>query len=104
MDHRCWRQPNIAFAQARLAQVKAGTNQHDVDDAQAQLATAKLKRDQAQQQVDKTRLVAPFAGTVTKVIVKLGDESTGPALELINDSQLYIDVSVDEASVGAVQL
>ena len=95
---------NIAYAQARLAQVKAGTNQHDVDDAQAQLATAKLQRDQAQQQLDKTRLVASFAGTVTKVIVKLGEVSTGPALVLINDSQLYIDVSVDEASVGQIQL
>ena len=95
---------NIAYAQARLAQVKAGTNQLDVDDAQAQLAVAKLQRDQAQQLLDKTRLVAPFDGTVTKVNFNLGEVSSGPALVLTDDSQLFVDVSVDEASVGEIQV
>jgi multidrug resistance efflux pump len=94
---------NIGYMQARLAQVKAGTNQLDVDDAQAQLATAKLQRDQAKILLDKTRLVAPFAGTVSKVIVKSGEVSGGPALVLIDDSQLYVEASVDETSIAHIQ-
>ncbi|MEP7284978.1 MAG: efflux RND transporter periplasmic adaptor subunit [Chloroflexota bacterium] len=95
---------NIAYAQAALAQVKAGTRQIDVDDAQAQLATAKLLLDQAKLQLDKTRLVAPFAGTLTTVIIKLNEVSSGPAMLLTDDSQLYIEVSVAEANIGQIHL
>lgn len=95
---------NIAYAQAQLALVKAGPRQVDIDDAQAQLATAKIMRDQAQHLVDKTRLVAPFAGTLTKVNAKVGEVSTGTAFILTDDSQLYIDVQVAETAIGAIQI
>lgn len=95
---------NIAYAQAQLARVKAGTKQIDVDDAQAQLVIAMLQRDQAQQVLDKTNLVAPFSGIASKVIVKLNELSTGPAMVLTDDSQLYVEAQVAETDIGQIHV
>src|SRR5262249_25653795 len=93
---------NIAYYQARLAQVKAATRQIDMDDAQAQLATATLLRDQAKHLLDKTRLVAPFYGTVTKVNIKQGEMSAGPAVTLLDDGELFVEVRLPETDVAKI--
>jgi HlyD family secretion protein len=95
---------NIAYAQARLAQVKAGPRPLDIESAQAQLAIATLQRDQAQHLLDKTRLLAPFAGTITQVNIKPGEVSSGAAIALIDDSLLFVDVQVNEVNIGAIQV
>jgi multidrug resistance efflux pump len=95
---------SIAYAQARLAQVKAGPRPLDIESAQAQLVMAVLQRDQAQHLLDKTRLLAPFAGTITQVNIKQGEVSSGPALVLIDDSLMYVDVQVNEVNIGAIQV
>ena len=93
---------NIAYYQARLAQVKAGPKQADIDDAQAQLAVAQLQRDQAQHQLDKTRLLAPFAGVLIVVNVKAGEVKSGPVMVIMDNSEIYADVKVDESDIGKI--
>jgi HlyD family secretion protein len=93
---------SIAYYQARLAQVKAGPSPIPIDAAQAQLALVQLQRDQARHQLDKTRLVAPFAGIVSTVNIEVGEVSSGPALVLTDTSDLYVDVKVDERDIGKI--
>jgi HlyD family secretion protein len=95
---------NIAYYQARLAQVKAGSKQADIDDAQAQLAIAQLQRDQTQHQLDKTRLLAPFAGVLIAVNVKAGEVKSGPVMVIMDNSEIYVDVKVDESDIGKIRV
>ncbi|MEP7285211.1 MAG: efflux RND transporter periplasmic adaptor subunit [Chloroflexota bacterium] len=94
----------IAQAQAQLAKVKAGPTQAQIDTAQAQVVVAKLARDQAQHQLDKTLIKAPYAGYVTSVSVKAGEVSSGTAMVLTDNSVVYIDVNVDEVDIGHIQV
>ncbi len=93
---------NITYFQAKLAQVLAGPSQIQIDTAQAQLVIAQLQRDQARHQLDKTRLVAPFAGIVSTINIKVGEVSSGPAMVLTDTSALYTDVRVDERNIARI--
>ncbi len=95
---------NIAYYQARLLQLKAGPKAIDIEDAQVQLAIAKLQRDQVQRQLDKTKLVAPYAGIVTTINAKIGEVSSGPAIVITNNSEMFIDVKVDEVDIGKIKV
>jgi HlyD family secretion protein len=95
---------NVAQAQARLAQVKAGPTQNDINMAQAQVKNAQIARDQAQHALDKTKLVAPYAGTVTTVNVKQNEMSTGAAIVLTDISELDVDIAVDETDIGQISV
>jgi HlyD family secretion protein len=93
----------ITYAQALLAQVKAGPTQTEIVSAQASLVAAQLQRDQAQHNLDKTLLVAPFAGVISSVSVKVGEISSGTAMVIADTSQLAASVNVDEADIGKIQ-
>ncbi len=95
---------NISLAQAKLEQIKAGTKDVDIADAQVQLAIAQLQLAQAQHRLDRIRLIAPFAGTVTTVNAKQGEAISGVVLTLTDDSQFYVDVQVDETDIGKIRL
>src|SRR5258708_8652346 len=60
-------QANIASSQAKLAQVKAGPLQSDIDQAQAAVVSAQAQLDQAKHSLTKTVLVPPFAGLVNQI-------------------------------------
>lgn len=94
----------IALAQVRLAQVKAGPHQVDIDAAQAQVVNAQLVRDQAQHQLDKTKLKAPYAGVVTTVNIKAGEMAVGPAIVVTDNSVFFADIGVDEVDIGRIQV
>lgn len=93
---------NITYQQALLAQVKAGPKQSDIDAAQAAYYVVKVQRDQAQHDLDNTQLVAPFAGVVSTISVKQGEVSSGAAMVLTDTSEMYVDISVDEADIGKI--
>ncbi len=93
---------NIAYQQTLLAQLKTGPKPADIKSAQNDLTAARLQRDQAQHDLDKTRLVAPFAGVISTLNVKVGEISTGMALVITDTHELYVDVNVDEADIGKI--
>ena len=71
--------------------------------AKIQLAQAKLALEQAQQQLDKTRIVAPFDGVVTQVTAAVGGPSSG-TIVLADDSRLHVGMLVDETQIGQIEV
>jgi HlyD family secretion protein len=94
---------NIAYGQAILAQLKAGPKQSDINMVQASYVAAKLQRDQAQHALDKTKLVAPYAGVISAINIKQGEVSAGPVMKITDTKGLYVEVNVDETDIGKIQ-
>lgn len=96
----------------------AGTAQVSEDAAAAlleasrALQTASSQREQAQAQLlaarvarSKVDLGAAFDGLLTDVYVQLGDSVApgAPVLQIIDDSRLHVDATIDEADVARVR-
>jgi HlyD family secretion protein len=89
----------LADAQREWDRVKDGPNPDDVAAAEARVAAA-------QATVDMGRVVAPFAGTITSVEVKPGDQvSAGTvAFGLADLSTQFVDVDVSEVDINKIQI
>lgn len=83
------------------------------DQSQANLLTARAQRDQAQRQVDlaahnleRSRLLAPFSGTIAGVEVKsFGQVTAGqPVVTLYSDDSLEMSFSVPPPAFQAIQV
>jgi HlyD family secretion protein len=99
-------QANMALAQARLddaqrewARLKDGPDPSDVAAAQARV-------DAAQATINLSRLMAPFAGTVTEADPMIGDQvSPGTSGFRVDDlSHLLVDVQVSEVDINSVTI
>jgi HlyD family secretion protein len=95
---------SIAQAQAQLNGVKAGPSELELARAQTQIAQAELALNRAIQNRDQATLVAPFSGVITTVNITPGALiSTGlPAIVMIDNSRLHVEVNVDEIDIGKV--
>lgn len=82
------------------------------DAARADLAQGRERIAVAQAGLDRTRLLAPFAGIVAEVTGEQGEFTTPsppgiptpPAIDLIDDSCLYISAPIDEVDAPHVQV
>jgi HlyD family secretion protein len=90
---------NVALAQAKLAQTMAGPTQVEIDQAQVSLVVAQTQLQEAQEALAKTKLIAPYAGVVSQISVKVGQPADGTAMVLTDLSNCYITVNVDESDV-----
>ena len=76
----------------------------DVDQAQARLKVTRVER-------GRTVLIAPFAGTIADIVGELGEYTTPsppgvatpPAIDLIDDSCLYISAPIDEVDAPKIR-
>ncbi|NTU83872.1 MAG: HlyD family efflux transporter periplasmic adaptor subunit [Chloroflexales bacterium] len=66
-------QAGVAAAQAKLAEVKAGPTEASLAGALASVKSAEVKLKQAQLALEKATLVAPIAGTVAELNLKVGE-------------------------------
>ena len=90
------------------AQLRALSCSH----SQAMTERASAARDLAQIQFDSTKLYAPFAGTIAAVNGDIGEIvtpsppgiQTPPAVELLDDSCLYIEAPIDEVEASKVSV
>ncbi len=79
--------------------------------AQADAVTARAQIDATTTDRQRTMLIAPFAGTVAKITGELGEYSTPsppgvptpPAVDLIDDSCLYVKAPMDEVDAPKIQ-
>ncbi|MCU0520297.1 MAG: efflux RND transporter periplasmic adaptor subunit [Anaerolineae bacterium] len=87
-----------------LATLREGADADQVENLELALELARLNVAQAQANLDSTTLRAPIAGIVAVVTVQAGDTAAMgvPVVTLIDDSILYVDLSVDEIDVGAI--
>jgi len=92
---------NAALADAQRAydQVKAGPNPDDITVLQTRIAAS-------QATLDMAKLTAPFAGKITEVDLKPGDQvSPGKiAFRLDNLGRLLADVQVSEVDINSIQV
>lgn len=87
---------NSSVAEAEIA-LRASEGQRA--QAEASVQVARVQRARAD-------LLAPFDGLVTDVNVNIGDSLTigVPLFEIIDDSRLHVDATVDEADAARVKL
>jgi len=93
-----------ARTEARARRASCNTARADVATAAAQVAATTTDR-------QRLVLVAPFAGTVAKITGELGEISTPsppgvptpPAIDLIDDSCLYVTAPMDEVDAPKIQ-
>jgi RND family efflux transporter MFP subunit len=70
--------------------------------AQTQLEQARLSVEQAKQNLAAATIVAPFDGVIIAVNVTAVGRGSSDAIELADNSQLHVDVLVDETEVASV--
>jgi HlyD family secretion protein len=93
-----------ARPEARARRAACDTARADVATAQAQLTATETER-------QRLVLIAPFAGTVAKISGELGEISipsppgvpTPPAIDLIDDSCLYVKAPMDEIDAPKIR-
>jgi HlyD family secretion protein len=100
---------NVAAARAQLAQVEAtlatltrGVSDEMLAIAEAQVEQARIALEEAEDNLAKASLTAPFDGVVTTILVSVGEYATGPAVELVNLDSLEVLLEVDEVDIGGV--
>ena len=85
-------------AQAKLNLLKAGSMQEEIDASQARVA-------QAQASLDETVLLAPFDGTVTEMVVHVGEiVSPGPHAASVADLSQWLVETDDLSEVDIVNV
>jgi len=95
------RKKEVETAMGQLAEARSV-----VEATQARLQTAAASLKLAQANLDDTRVLAPFSGTVLKKLVELGEVvSAGtPLITLVDLSRLHAKVYVAEAELGNVKI
>ncbi|MDR0702118.1 MAG: efflux RND transporter periplasmic adaptor subunit, partial [Azoarcus sp.] len=79
--------------------------------AAAEVETAKRQLDSIATDLDRTVIIAPFDGTIARINGELGEISTPsptgiampPAIDLINDSCLYVKAPMDEVDAPRIR-
>ena len=107
------------FKQGFISESAYDTARVEADARTAACATAKTEVAQAQARVEvarvargRTVLVAPFDGIVAKIVGEVGEYSTPsppgvptpPAIDLIDDSCLYVEAPMDEVDAPKIRV
>lgn len=94
----------IARTEAKVKRAACNTAKADVAQAEAKLKATRVEQ-------GRVALYAPFDGTVAKIVGELGEYSTPsppgvptpPAIDLIDDSCLYVKAPMDEVDAPKIQ-
>ncbi len=98
-------QASLTSAQIQLQTLVNGPSDDDLKQAQANLAAAQAALDQAKQDAEKTKLVAPFAGPVAQVNLQVGQQApTSQAVTLLDVSSFYVDLPISELDIAKIQV
>jgi HlyD family secretion protein len=107
------------FKQGFISESAYDAARVEADARSAACATARTDIAQAQARIDvarvaqgRTVLVAPFDGTVAKIVGEVGEYSTPsppgvatpPAIDLIDDSCLYVEAPMDEVDAPKIRV
>jgi RND family efflux transporter MFP subunit len=91
---------------AQLSLTLAGPTQQDIDAQAAQVAVAQASLESAQAQAGKTRIIAPFAGTITKADAKVG-EIVSPdtsQISMISSGMFQVESYIPEVNIALVHV
>jgi HlyD family secretion protein len=95
-------QARIDEAQVQLERLQAGIPPAQIEQLRLAVEQAEIALEQARLQQENAILRAPFAGTVTQVLVRPGmpAASSLPAIVLVDTAHLYVNARVDEIDIG----
>jgi HlyD family secretion protein len=95
------RQKEVQVAVEHVREAQAA-----VETAQAQVQSAEAGRQLAQANLDDTRVVAPFAGTVLRKLAEAGEVVAAgtPLITLVDLGKLYAKVFMAEGELGKVKV
>lgn len=96
----------LASAESSLALARAGATAEDIRAQEARVASARASVADAVAQVQKTRITAPFTGTVTVVDAKKGEIASAntPVISLISASDVRIESYVPEINLAILEI
>lgn len=88
-----------------VAVQEVDTAERDRDAAAARLSALRAEADRLGVQIDRCRITAPIAGTVTRRHADAGEvlEAGDPVLELVDLAHLRVEGEADESDAGLVQ-
>ena len=100
----------VSNSRVDQAQAEAQAKQAGCEAAKADVVQAQARVNAARVEQSRTVLYAPFAGTVAKIVGELGEYSTPsppgvptpPAIDLIDDSCVYIKAPMDEVDAPKI--
>ncbi|MCX7897781.1 MAG: efflux RND transporter periplasmic adaptor subunit [Rhodocyclaceae bacterium] len=101
----------VASAKADAARTEALARRTACQSAEREVATAFRQLAAARADLSRTVIIAPFAGTVAKIVGEIGEYSTPsppgvptpPAIDLIDDSCLYVKAPMDELDAPKIK-
>ncbi|RRR73282.1 MAG: HlyD family efflux transporter periplasmic adaptor subunit [Candidatus Viridilinea halotolerans] len=100
-------QAAVSAAQANLARANAGATTAELAQAQAQVEAATAQLEAARLNLSKGTITAPFAGTIARLNVEIGDiagTSPLPAVQIVDTSELRIEVNISDTDVARVRI
>jgi HlyD family secretion protein len=95
----------VEQAKVALEKLRRGADPDDLEIAELEVKQARASVELARNNLKAAQIVAPFEGVVAAVNVREGEVAAGalPAIVLVDVSQFYLDVSVDEVDVARVK-
>jgi HlyD family secretion protein len=97
-------QAGVDIAQAELEKLTNDPSASDLARAEAGVARSEAALKAAQHELDQATLVAPFAATVARVDLRVGERSGQDGVIAIADlSSFHIDIPVDELDVAQIK-
>lgn len=99
-------QSQVTSAWASLERLENGAGAEEIAAVEASIEQARVAYEQAQAQLDKATLTAPFDGIVATVLGEVHNQvsAASPVLVLIDPASYYVDVEVDEVDIAAVRV
>ncbi len=97
----------LESTQAMLTSAQAGPTREELAVQQAEVRQFEVELLQAQQNLSKTKLVAPYTGVIVSINVEVGDRvaaSSSPVIEMMEIEYLVAEISVPESLVGQVKV
>jgi HlyD family secretion protein len=97
---------NLATAIAARDDVFAGADQEDIDLQAQQVQIAELAVEQARENLEDAKLIAPFDGTVAAINISEGDlvTSATPAITLLTPEALEVELTLGETDLPSVRV
>ena len=89
-----------------LDKLKQGADEDQIRQVELQVEQAKLSLQQAQENLANTAIEAPFDAIVATINIQENAQPSAalPAVVLIDDSQFYVDVTIDETDIGKLSM
>jgi HlyD family secretion protein len=102
----------VSTSKEEAARTEAEVRRAACNTAKADIAQAEAKLKATRVEQGRVALYAPFDGTVAKIVGELGEYSTPsppgvptpPAIDLIDDSCLYVKAPMDEVDAPKIQI